>query len=216
MSTSVENPPVDGKPEILRKLEIQNDLVNSKFPEKSGFKRKIHHLWGAFYRVNYHANFSEERIDSAFIKVEGMEVIEFREKNQYSVDKPLIAPKVSSAAPKPVEARPKPEPKPEFVFAIDDAGDGEYQLAVAAKSFWERAHSFSDNEIHFKYVDEAISAFNPSMTQDSESCWMLTEEIFAEAGKETKKDRTAYVESLRQHLIKWGFVDVTDKMPKEE
>ena len=71
--------PVEEKPAVEKqKLEIQAELLNLSFPEKSGFKRKIHHLWGNFYRVNFHS-LNNGGIESCFVRIDGREVTRYSE-----------------------------------------------------------------------------------------------------------------------------------------
>jgi hypothetical protein len=69
MTTQVE-PRTEAPPEVLK-------VVEARFPEREGQRRRIAHLWGAYFRINYH---SPERqnyiVESHFVKVEGQDVVE--------------------------------------------------------------------------------------------------------------------------------------------
>lgn len=46
-------------------------FINKELPNKLIFKRTVHHLWEAFYRVNFHSKSSEHRIvKSYFVKID--------------------------------------------------------------------------------------------------------------------------------------------------
>lgn len=59
------------KKETKVEVEINDiDLVENRFKEQEGKRRKIIHLWGKYYRINYHDTLKSNYIvESHFVHV---------------------------------------------------------------------------------------------------------------------------------------------------
>jgi hypothetical protein len=53
------------------------EVVEAAFPERTGRRRKIHCLWGNYFRVNMHDPYNENKIaESHFVVVASGEAVE--------------------------------------------------------------------------------------------------------------------------------------------
>jgi hypothetical protein len=70
-----EAPALAADHEERRKRELA--LLGVRFPEKWGQIRRIHYLWGSYYRVNYHLTEKQNFVgESHFVQVRGDQIVE--------------------------------------------------------------------------------------------------------------------------------------------
>ena len=90
-----------------------------------------------------------------------------------------------------------------FVFTIEQGEDA--MIYIAKRSYWDKYHCFDDSELHEKAVDDAVAAFDPAIEQESESVWYIHgADLFPPT-------LTTKVKAFRQHLLRAGFEDVSEK-----
>lgn len=60
----------DETPQLAAAPPAALEVLEAKFPERMGLRRRISHLWGKYYRVNYYDPSAQNFIvESHFIKV---------------------------------------------------------------------------------------------------------------------------------------------------
>lgn len=59
------------------KVEKARQLLEKKYPKKTGHVRRIHHLFDLFFRINIHDEWNDNKIvESHFVSVAGEEIKE--------------------------------------------------------------------------------------------------------------------------------------------
>jgi len=76
-ATTTEVPVVKTETKVSE-ADIDRQLVESKLPKKYGFDRRIHPLWGKYYRVNYHEYETNYIKISYFVKIIAPDKVELQ------------------------------------------------------------------------------------------------------------------------------------------
>lgn len=77
METTVAKPKQQIQPAVKApSLERDMLLIENKYPTKEGLRRRIHHLWDHFFRVNYHNLTNGNIPESHFIFISADNTIE--------------------------------------------------------------------------------------------------------------------------------------------
>ena len=65
----------DSEEEERRRRE--RELLDVRFPEKFGKIRRIHYLWGSYYRINYHLTDQQNFVgESHFVQIHEDRIVE--------------------------------------------------------------------------------------------------------------------------------------------